>query len=524
MNEAGRKSAIFLPSLADALFVSLLFYLAFIGGKDLLGDGDTGYHVRVGEFILKTRSIPHQDMFSFITPPIPWTAHEWLSEVIMALIHKGAGLTGVVLFFSFLIALSYYLFFKIIRQYGDNIYLAIILILLVIASSKIHFLARPHIFSLLLMVVWYFILDVYQSRNRSYLYLLPPLMLLWVNLHGGYVVGLFLTGVYFLGNLLSSWTGAAEERRMAQNRAKKLAAVTAVCLIAALINPIGYHILLFPLTLVSNGYLMDHVTEFVSPNFHQSLTFKYVLLAMIALFAVSREKLTFIEVVLIVFFVNMSLYSVRYIPLFTIIAAPVIFRRTDSLINDSDSRPIQFLKRRAERIAALDASATGLLWPVVAVVIVIVLAAEGKITFAFSEKAKPVAAVEFMKRERIPGNMFNNDEFGDYVIYSAHQQYRVFIDGRLDMYGAARLREYYKVTNFEHDWRDVISKYRIGWIFFDADSPLSRYLLAQSDWRLIYADKVANIFVRNIPEYRDLIARHPNVVPVKPEEKPDAES
>lgn len=98
----------FLPSIADILFAVLLFYLATSAGNGLLADGDTGYHIRAGEYILNTFSIPRQDIYSFITPPLQWTAHEWLSEVIMALIHRAAGLTGVVVFFSCLIAVTYY--------------------------------------------------------------------------------------------------------------------------------------------------------------------------------------------------------------------------------------------------------------------------------------------------------------------------------------------------------------------------------------------------------------------------------
>lgn len=139
----------------------------------------------------------------------------------------------------------------------------------------------------------------------------------------------------------------------------------------------------------------------------------------------------------------------------------------------------------------------------------------------FDEKLQPVAAVEFMKREQIPGNMFNNDEFGDYIIYAAWPQYRVFIDGRLDMYGTERIKQYYKVKNFDTDWELVMGKYDMNWIIFDADSQFSRYLRDRSDWRLIYADKVANIFVRNIVLYQPLIRKYPTVKPVPPDPLPN---
>ena len=163
-----KKSLSFLliPSIADIIFISLFLHLSFSAGKALLNDGDTGYHIRAGEYIIDTCSIPKHDIFSFLTPPLPWTAHEWLSEIIMAMFHSAFGLTGVVIFFSFIITLIYYLLFKIIRANNGNIIVAIFIVLLVLTTSQLHWLARPHIFSLLLMVIWYYLLDKYYYNNE----------------------------------------------------------------------------------------------------------------------------------------------------------------------------------------------------------------------------------------------------------------------------------------------------------------------------------------------------------------------
>ena len=123
-------------------------------------------------------------------------------------------------------------------------------------------------------------------------------------------------------------------------------------------------------------------------------------------------------------------------------------------------------------------------------------------------------AVEFLKKEHLNGNMFNNDEFGDYIIYSAYRQYKVFIDGRLDMYGPARSKEYSEVILHRPGWEKILKKYDIKWIIFNAESIFSTFLLANSEWRLIYSDKVANIFVKNIPENQYLISKYGSVRPV----------
>ena len=515
MNDFKKVKYLLTPSIADIIFLCLFLYLSLFIGKGLLNDGDTGYHIRAGEYILKTLSIPRQDIFSFHTPTLSWTAHEWLSEVIMAIVHRSFGLTGIVIFFSLIISLVYSLFFKILKA-NDDIVLSIFFALLVLLSSQIHWLARPHIFSLILMIIWYYLLDEYQYKTKNYLYVLPPIMLLWVNLHGGFLAGFILIGIYLFGNIVKFITSRDLEKGIYRRKAKLLGLTTIVCLLVCLINPIGYQILLFPFKLVSNKFIMDHVDEFLSPNFHDILFFKYFLLLMFVIFAISAVKTNLIELLLILTFTNMSLYSGRYIPLFSIIAAPILLRQLKTILSRSDGRLAKFLNKRSENISEIDRSAKGYLWPVVALILVAFLVKSGKIDFKFNEKTKPVAAVEFLKKEKITGNMFDNDEFGDYIIYAAWPEYRVFFDGRSDMYGVDILKEYYKVTNIKPGWNEVLKKYDISWIIFNANSSLSLFLMQRDDWKLIYADEVANIFVMNVQKNQYLIDKYPDVKLVIP--------
>lgn len=510
------KSSFLIPSIADFLFLAIFLHISLNVGKSLLGDGDTGYHIRAGEYILKTLSIPRHDLFSFISPSLPWTAHEWLSEVIMAVIHKSFGLTGIVVFFAFLISLAFYLLFKIIQKNNRNILITILVVLLATATSQVHWLARPHIFSLILMIVWYHILDMYHYQNRNYLYLFPLIMIVWVNLHGGFMGGFMLIGMYLFVNAAGYLFTKDSARELSGKRVKVLAVATVACIAAAVINPYGYHILLFPFKLTSTKEIMDSISEFMSPNFHENYvkSFEIFLLLLLAVLGISKFKLNTIETLLILLFTYMSLYSARYIPLFAIIVAPILARQLQSIEEQSTGRFAAFIRTRARNIAAINASASGYFWPAVAIMVVMSSVAMGKVSYKFDEKSKPMAAIEFLKKERITGNMFNNDEFGDCLIYSAYPMYKVFFDGRSDMYGVDRLKEYRKITNFDQGWEDILAKYRITWIFYDADSALSRYLLINKDWKLIYADKLANIFVKNIPEYQYLVDKYPSVKPV----------
>jgi hypothetical protein len=210
----------------------------------------------------------------------------------------------------------------------------------------------------------------------------------------------------------------------------------------------------------------------------------------------------------------MALVSVRHITLFAIVIAPIIFRVANDLIDDSSGKCYEFLRRRAVGIGEIDASTRGFLWPFAGVALVSFFAATGAIEFKFDEKSKPVAAVEFLKKEMLTARMYNNDEFGDYIIYSAWPEIRVFFDGRSDMYGAEMVKEYFNVSHFKPGWERVLEKYEIDMIMFNSKSVLSRYLSVASGWQLIYADNVAHIFIRNINKYRDVCERYRDIEPI----------
>jgi len=260
----------------------------------------------------------------------------------------------------------------------------------------------------------------------------------------------------------------------------------------------------------------------LSPNFHElyAKLFEFLVLFILTILGISKVRLNIIELVLMLLFVHMSLYSARYIPIFCIIMTPILMRKTEYLLKSADGRIAGFLKKRSSSISATDASVRGYIWPIAGIIlIIVVLAMSGKIDYKFDETRMPVAAVEFIKKENLQGNMFDNDEFGDYIIYAAWPRYKVFFDGRSDMYGVGIMKEYLKVVQVKQGWDEVFDKYKINWVIYNANSALSLFLMERDDWKLIYADKVANIFVKDTSENQHLIEKYPDIKLVIVEEK-----
>jgi hypothetical protein len=506
-----RLGRFLLPSISEMVFVSVFLFLALQQGQALLRDGDTGYHIRAGEFIIKNWSIPERDIFSFRSPPIPWVAHEWLSEVIMALVHSASGLTGIVIFFSAIIASTQLLLFRMVRQESRDVLLAALIVCFATLSSTLHWLARPHIFSLALTVVWYRLLDEFQYRRKNRLFLLPLLILLWVNLHGSFILGIFLLGIYGVGNLLTSITAKGPKAEHFLQNAKSFLLIMIVCFLVSMINPQGYHILLFPFELTSDRFLMDNVHEYLSPNFHKPLPFKYFLLLLIAILACSRPPVNWIELILILTFTYMALYSVRFITLFAIITAPILIRLIDQVKLDLPTKVSKFLNERSVRLSQMERQTSGYFWSIVALSAVISLGATGSYHYKFSKESYPITAVEFLMKENIPGNTFTHDGFGDYLIYAAWPQHSVFIDGRADMYGADRWREYLNLAHALPGWKEIIDKYAFSSILFDTHSALASALAEDRNWHLIYSDPLASIFLRKERRNQHLIDKYPHV-------------
>src|SRR6202142_2859029 len=193
-----------MPSVADLFFVALLAVPVFPPlSVRLLGDAGIGWRIRTGQEILATHAIPQVDSFSSTMAGRPWFAWEWLYDVLVGQLDATLGLNGVVWFTAVMIAAVFAWTLRLLIARGTNVLVAVLLVLLAASASTIHFLARPHVVSWLFTLAWFWILDSSErdgsGRATRRLWLLPPLMLVWVNVHGGFVLGFVLLAIFWMG-------------------------------------------------------------------------------------------------------------------------------------------------------------------------------------------------------------------------------------------------------------------------------------------------------------------------------------
>jgi hypothetical protein len=313
--------------MTDAAFVMPLVFLfcGMHGAQTLLGDGDTGWHLRTGEWILVHGRVPVRDIFSFTRSGQPWFAWEWLWDVVFGWLHLHAGMGAVVLASSLVLAVTFALAFRMARRSSDAL-VALVLTLVAAAGSAGHWLARPHLFTMLFTVIFYSILDR-TSRGPGVprqLWLLPPLMVLWTNLHGGFFVGIFLIAAYAAGEfaVLLRETGAVE-RRQALLRGRGYLMAAGACGVATCINPYGYRLHAHILAYLADGFYRGNIMEFQSLNFQspQARYFEILLAAGAAAAFVRLRRGRLAWPLLFAVWAHEALSSARNVEILVLLAA-----------------------------------------------------------------------------------------------------------------------------------------------------------------------------------------------------------
>lgn len=485
----------------------------------LLGDASIGWHIRNGEQMLRTHSITRTDPFSVTMAGHTWYAWEWLYDAKIAAIHHWMGLNGVVFFNAVIIALTFALTLRLCLQRGADLPVAALLLALSLGVSMIHLFARPHVLSWLFTVIWFQLLDSSESgdgaESRRRLWYLPALMLLWVNVHGGFVLGFALLGLYLLSAAVRYYRcPRGEERRRLAQRLRTLGTVTVVSLAASLINPYGYELHLHIYRYLTSRWLMNHIDEFLSPNFHgvAQQCFVAILLITIAALAVARSKPSLSRVFVLLLATYSGLYAARSLPvsslLLTLIVAPLWTQGlTEARDNPNLSLRLRaFLSRwRAftGRVGQVELGFRGHVWPVAAVFLgLMVCAHQGKlgstqwINAHFDPEHLPVQAAEAIVQRGLREPILAPDSWGGYLIYRLYPQYKVFVDDRHDFYGEDFLRDYLKTIRLTPEWDKFLNEKHVNWALLPTGSSLANMLEETAQWNVVYRDGTAVLLER----------------------------
>ena len=516
---SSRWLRLLMPSVSDLLFAALLLgFSCGALGRLLLRDGGTGWHLRNGQLILQMHSITRVDPFSATMNGQAWYAWEWLYDVLIAAIHHALGLNGVVFYTAAIMAATFVLVFHFAMRRGGSLSVTLFMLVLSLGASAVHFLARPHVVSWLFTVIWFEVLDsasfAAEPDKARQLFFLPLLMLLWVNLHGGFLLGFALLAVYLVGSGVQYLT-TPDRREVVGTWLKRLGLVSVLSLVASFVNPYGYKLHLHIYRYLSDRFLMDHVNEFQSPDFHgvAQQCFVVMLLVTIAALASARRKLPLTHLLVIVLAAYSGLYASRNLPvasmLLTLIVAPLL---SETVAKEAENSEIASWLRAlfsrlhgfSMRMEKLELHLEGHVWMVLVFVVGLWACMHGGkigsaqlISAYFDDKQFPVEAAAVIAERNIREPIFCPDQWGGYLIYRLYPQTKVLVDDRHDLYGSRFFKDYERVMFVQTGWDKLLDEKNVNWLLLQKNSTLATMLGQTPGWKLIHGDGTAVLFQRS---------------------------
>jgi hypothetical protein len=473
-----------------ALICAVAVYVFTVwNGHHVLMDADTLWHIASGRWMLEHGKVLTQDPFSHTFLGAPWTDHEWLAQLLLALTHDLGGFGALVALTGIAFALSVGQIARALLRWLEPIYV-LLFVAFGVAMTMGHVLARPHMLAMPLLVWWTCELVRARSVAESPSMLALPVVVLWANLHGGFTLGLLLAGAFAVEAVIEAPTAARRAAVIRWGRFVLLAAA------ASLLTPHGIEGPLYTWHILGNlPFALDRIGEWRSPDFHQAQPLEFWLLGALGFAMIQGIRFPPVRVALVLLLAHLSLKHLRNVELLGLLAplmlAPAIaaHRRRTQVEGSKLTAPDRLLNR-------LSAPAG---WAAIAAAVVTL----GLGTAVVDQKRPleptgPNQALAAARAAHLSGPVLNSYGWGGNLIFAGIPS---FIDGRADMFGDAHVREYVNMTapaSFDA-MHKLLDKHRIAWTILESESTAVALLDLSPGWRRVYADKTAVVHARIQP-------------------------
>jgi len=475
------------------VFQIYVFAYAFLFASRPMSDADFWFHLKTGQYVFSTGSIPRTEMFSFTYNGIPWIAHGWLSGVLFYAVYSSVGLKALIFIFALLTAIAFWIAFK---RANSHPFIAGIATLVAVWTALPNIGVRPRVFTILFASIYLALLARFaRGVKERWVWLLVPIMAVWANLHGGFFIGLALVGLTAVGMVFDYWAGALEEPASLRSRLRLLAVVFLACVLAVLLNPYGIKLYTAPVAVLRSSIFQDLVVDWLSPDFHlpTARPLMLLILATTAVLALSPKRPKPSEILFFLATVYATLKTQRNAIILALVSAP-LFANYFQICLDSTRFGKYFGAARTsanQRLAVL--FTIGMLLPLAAFAIKL----KSTVYSAPTQESLrvPVKAVEYLKQNGITGNTFTAPNvWGAYLLWAAPQN-PVYIDGR-DVYPDTFVKEFVDILFGRVDWRGPFDQRGVKIVLIEPDTLLARELGESPAWEKIYQDNMSLMFRR----------------------------
>ncbi|HLW81385.1 MAG TPA: hypothetical protein VKS20_05025 [Candidatus Acidoferrales bacterium] len=470
------------PAMLGAFLVARVF----ASMRAFFVDPDLWWHIKNGADILATHHWPTTDPYSFTVAGQPWMSCEWLGDVLLAAVSRIGGVLGldillIVLGSAVMIAL-YYL--GTLRS--GNSKAGFLAAGLVCSLAFVSFTLRPQMLGYLFLVLTMIALEFFRQGKHRAIWFLPPLMLVWINTHGSWIIGLGAIFAYWICGLKQFQLGGIEGKAWTSSERRQISFIFMLCLAVLPITPYGTRLAAYPFHVASSLPLsLTYVTEWWPMPFNTSggKLFLAILLGFLVLQIVYRFSWRLEELALFLFATTITCIHMRFVLVFVPFFVP--------LLATTFARWLPLYDRRKEHYALnavlIAAVIAGMLWfrPTQTSI-------QDRIEARF-----PVGAVNYIRQHSVPEPMFNAYNFGGYLVWSLDPGRQVYVDGRSELYEAGGvLGDYIHIANLSPGALKLLADYHVKSCLMEHDAPLATVLAALPEWKKVYSDGTSVLFVR----------------------------
>ncbi len=468
------------------LFLLVLGYFTILITIYFHTEYDPYWHIRVGEWIVNNLKVPDRGLFSHSKADAPWTPHEWLSEVIIYWIHKVSGWPGLVMMGVSAATISILIMLKYLLEKLPPMR-ALCLMLMAYGMLVTHVMPRPHMLALPIMTYWFVQLLKASELHKAPPLYLTPLLILWANIHGSFLIGIVYAMFFAFESVMTS-PPAVDRNRLI----KQWAIFLAVSIVCLMVTPLGIKGLLLPFQLTDQSYSLSIISEWLSPNFQEFQFLELWIVILIAFAFTQKMQLPVLRLIFLIGLIHLSLKHCRYAADLMSLQAPLLL-----------AAPLA-KHWRVARDSKENRVTIGSLVPVTAMGKALILSffvgwgvyivKFKDIEFLLSKKIN--AMLLAVHQADLPGKVFNSYDVGGYLIF---QGFDTFIDSRAELYGDDFIKSFFEAATLsggEKPLEALLNQYDISWTFLSSTSPSIAYFNMHPDWIPVYANKFAVIHAR----------------------------
>lgn len=467
------------------LAATILLVTFFLCGQSI-ADPDIWWHLRNAQILVQQHHWMRADQFSYTVTGTPWVNSEWLSELAFYGFWRLAGVAGLFCGYVLIVNLLMVGILTLAYEVSGSIKASALATGFSVLLCVVNFGPRTILFGWACLIALMFVLWKLLRTGDAPLWTVPLIFLLWVNLHGSWLIGLVVFAILAGSGFVSGTWGKVVAERWTPVQRRKLLLTGAAIIPILFINPYGYKGVFYPFDLAYRQKLnVSHVVEWASVNFHEGRgKVVYILLLAILLLALAgRRKWKLAEVGLVVFALYTSITYVRFLFPAAILIAPVLARQMDFM---------PAYDRKADKSwlnALFSAALLGIVlwrWP-----------SAKKLNKELAEKM-PVAGLQYIQAHLKPHErIFNHYMYGGWMIWN-QPSVPTFIDSRTDIFEyKGVLADYLDAIGLKNSLA-IVDRYHANYIFFPSkDDPFTYLLRHVKGWHTIYDDGVSCVFERD---------------------------